>query len=145
MVADKDFNIQVADWFTCEEDLKEIRTKVFIEEQNIPFNEEFDDADLTSVHVLARDQNNNAIGTARLLITDTIGRVAVLKAWRGNGVGRALVLYLMEMARNRGAARIYLDAQNHAIPFYERLGFRVVGREFLDAGIPHFKMAIDFS
>jgi predicted GNAT family N-acyltransferase len=144
MNGERNFSITLADWETRKNDISGIRTKVFIKEQKIPFDEEFDDEDLTAVHVLACTVENIVAGTARLLNNRKIGRVAVLKDWRGKGIGREMVLYLMDLAKSRGATQIELDAQHHAVSFYEKMGYRVTGGEFLDAGIPHFKMIYDF-
>ncbi|TVQ08845.1 MAG: GNAT family N-acetyltransferase [Balneolaceae bacterium] len=140
-------NIQVrlAGWSGDQSEIRRIRTLVFIEEQEIPEDEEFDDADPSAIHVLAHDTNGEAIGTARLLDYKKIGRVAVMRNWRGRGVGKALILFLMQVARENGAPAVELDAQVYAIPFYEKLGYRVTGEEFMDAGIPHRKMIIIFS
>ncbi|MCA1801710.1 MAG: GNAT family N-acetyltransferase [Rhodothermaceae bacterium] len=140
-----EIEVRIADWSDDKPDIRRIRTLVFIEEQKIPEDEEFDDADKTAVHVLAYNDLGEAIGTARLLGSKKIGRVAVVKSWRGKGVGKALIGFLMQMARENGAHTVELDAQVYAIPFYERLGYRVTGGEFMDAGIPHRKMSIEFS
>lgn len=140
-----EIQVRIAGWSDDESDIRRIRTLVFIEEQKIPEDEEFDDADKTAVHVLAHDDRGEAIGTARLLDYKKIGRVAVMKPWRGKGVGKALIGFLMHLARENGAKSVELDAQVYAIPFYEGLGYRVTGGEFMDAGIPHRKMSIDFS
>lgn len=140
-----EIQVRIADWVDDLSDIRRIRTLVFIDEQSIPEDEEFDDADKTALHILAHDDRGEAIGTARLLDNKKIGRVAVVKPWRGKGVGKALIGFLMQMARDNGALTIELDAQVYAIPFYERLGYRVTGSEFMDAGIPHRKMSIAFS
>ena len=140
-------NIQVrlAGWSGDQSEIRRIRTLVFIEEQEIPEDEEFDDADPSAIHVLAHHGNVEAIGTARLLDYKKIGRVAVMRNWRGRGIGKAMILFLMQVARANGAPSVELDAQVYAIPFYEKLGYRVKGEEFMDAGIPHRKMSILFS
>lgn len=140
-----EIQVRIADWSDDLSDIRRIRTLVFIEEQKIPEDEEFDDADKTAVHVLAQDDMGETVGTARLLDYKKIGRVAVVRPWRGRGVGKALIGFLMQMARENGAHAVELDAQVYAIPFYERLGYRVTGSEFLDAGIPHRKMSIEFT
>ncbi|MFU8861018.1 MAG: GNAT family N-acetyltransferase [Cyclonatronaceae bacterium] len=139
-----EIQVRIAGWSDDESDIRRIRTLVFIDEQQIPEDEEFDDADKTAVHVLAFDDTGEAVGTARLLGYKKIGRVAVVRHWRGRGVGKALIRFLMQMARENGAHTVELDAQVYAIPFYERLGYRVTGSEFMDAGIPHRKMSIEF-
>ncbi len=126
----------------------EIRRRVFIEEQGVPEAEEIDhhDGDPATVtgalHVLAR-RNGEPVGTGRLLLEYPadehahIGRVAVLAEARRHGVGSVVMHALEAEARRRGVPGITLGAQLHAIPFYERLGYRARGEVFLDAGIEH--------
>ena len=83
------------------------------------------------------------VGTARMLDDGKIGRMAVLTEWRGRGVGSALVDALLEVAGDRGRSRVHLAAQTHAIEFYAKQGFQVVGEVFLEAGIPHCAMYCD--
>lgn len=123
-----------------------IRRRVFIEEQGIPEAEEWDDRDAVAIQLLAR-QGARPVGTARLLTdgdTGWIGRVAVLAEARGSGVGAALIRAgadrLQQIPR---IARLCLGAQVHAQGFYEKLGFRVSGPEYLDGGIPHCEMTRD--
>ncbi|UVE16086.1 GNAT family N-acetyltransferase [Pseudomonas sp. LS44] len=131
--------VRVADWQKDNADLRRIRETVFIAEQTVPPELEWDAEDLDAVHFLAID-GDYAIGTARLLLDGHIGRVSVLKNWRGLKVGEALVNAVIIEAERRGLVRQMLSAQVHATPFYERLGFSVVSGEFLDAGIPHVDM-----
>ena len=122
-----------------------IRRVVFIEEQGVSVEDEVDGKDPTAIHLLASD-NGQPLGTARLLLSDgigKIGRVAVLKEARGCGLGRDLVLFAGEELRRRGARQATLGAQTHALGFYEALGFTAVGPEFLDAGIQHREMVRD--
>jgi predicted GNAT family N-acyltransferase len=117
-----------------------IRFVVFVEEQKVPAEMELDDWDAQSVHAIAIGADGKALGTGRLLPDGHIGRMAVLAAARGAGVGSALLRALMEEARLRGHRHAVLSAQRHAIPFYRRHGYEVVGTEYLDAGIPHVDM-----
>ncbi len=103
---------------------------------------EWDAEDDEAVHFLAYE-GEYAIGTARLLGDGHIGRVSVLKDWRGLKVGDALMRAAIEEAERRGLKRQLLTAQVYAIPFYERLGFKVDSGEFLDAGLPHVDMVRD--
>jgi predicted GNAT family N-acyltransferase len=116
---------------------------VFVREQGVPEELEWDGLDPACIHVLAWDDSGAAIGTARLHPKGKIGRMAVLKEWRGRGVGRAMLRALLEVASERGLTTVELGAQIQAIGFYEREGFRVSGDIFMDAGIPHRKMALD--
>lgn len=120
-----------------------LRRAVFIEEQNVPEADEMDGRDDEAMHLLAV-QNGRPIGTARLFVqgdTGKIGRVCVLADGRGQGVGAALIREaLAVLAAQPGVRQAKLGSQRHAIAFYERLGFGVVGPEYDDAGIPHQDM-----
>lgn len=116
-----------------------IRRRVFIEEQGVPEALEWDDRDDSASHFLAC-VNRQAIGTARLLKNGHIGRMAVLPEWRNQGIGSALLARAIETAKARGDDEVFLDAQTHAISFYERFGFRAEGDGFMDAGMPHQRM-----
>ncbi len=124
-----------------------IRHEVFVLEQSVPEVDEWDDLDDQAIHLIARDAQGAAIGTARLLVqgdSGKIGRVAVRKAGRGTGVGAALIRAAMQELRALpGVARAKLGAQTHAIGFYEKLGFTAYGPEYLDGGIPHRDMMQD--
>lgn len=120
----------------------EIRRRVYVEEQGIDLEEDIDGKDPEAIHLLALD-GDHPVGTARLLISGDvgkIGRVAVLKAARGRGLGRALVLFAVEELTRRNVSRATLSAQSYAVGFYEALGFAAFGPEFMDAGIPHREM-----
>lgn len=132
-------HVRVADWHKDIADIRRIREAVFIAEQHVPPELEWDADDATAVHFLAYE-GDYAIGTARLLPDGHIGRVSVLKDWRGLKVGDALMQAAISEAEKRGLKKQQLSAQVHATPFYERLGFRIVSEEFLEAGIPHVDM-----
>lgn len=134
------YAVRTADWARESERLGELRAVVFIEEQHVPPEEEYDGRDPDCVHVVAEDEHGTVIGTGRLLPDGHIGRMAVARAWRGLGVGRALLDALLACARARGFATVELSAQTHAIAFYARSGFHAEGPEFMDAGIPHRRM-----
>lgn len=121
--------------------IRAVREEVFIDEQGVTPELEWDGLDDEAIHVLARTADDTPIGTARLLADGHIGRLAVRAPWRGLGIGRALLHELMTIARERGLPRVFLGAQTHAIGFYERQGFSVYGEPFMDAGIPHRHMA----
>jgi predicted GNAT family N-acyltransferase len=120
-----------------------LRRVVFIEEQNVPEAEEVDGRDGDALHLLAW-LDGQAVGCARILLageTGKIGRVCVLREWRGHGIGIALINAALEALRStEGVERAKLGAQTHAIGFYEALGFVAEGREYLDAGIAHRDM-----
>ncbi|MBT2294721.1 GNAT family N-acetyltransferase [Pseudomonas fluorescens] len=132
-------HVRVADWQKDNAEIRRIRETVFIAEQSVPPELEWDADDQGAVHFLAFE-GDFPVGTARLLADGHIGRVSVLKDWRGLKVGDALMHALIAEAEKRGLKQQMLSAQVHATPFYERLGFAVVSEEFLEAGIPHVDM-----
>ena len=131
--------VRPADWFADREILTALRETVFIREQFVPSDMEWDEFDSLSRHVVA-SVDGVPIGTARLLPDGHIGRMAVLREWRGQGAGSALLTSLMEMAGALGMQRVRLNAQVQAVPFYLRHGFQAQGEAFQDAGIPHCRM-----
>lgn len=127
--------------FEEEPGIRAVRETVFMAEQGVPEELEWDGLDHEAVHVVARDPMGGVIGTGRLLASGQIGRMAVLPAWRGRGVGTALLRSLLDEARRQGMQRVFLHAQIRALPFYARHGFTPEGGVFQDAGIPHRAMA----
>ncbi len=122
-----------------------IRRAVFIEEQNVPPEEELDALDQTAAHVLALGPGGRPVATGRIIPygerTGKLQRIAVLRPFRGGGYGRAVVEALEEIGRSMGFTRFVLGAQTHAEGFYQKLGYRTTSPEvFLDAGIPHVHM-----
>jgi predicted GNAT family N-acyltransferase len=134
------YTVRLVDWADAGDGLRAVRRAVFIEEQSIPEDMEWDEFDAICRHAIAEDATGTAIGCGRLLADGRIGRLAVLRDWRGAGVGAALLQRLMDLARSRGHARAILSAQTGAMPFYVRHGFVAEGQEYLDAGIPHRTM-----
>lgn len=134
------FRVRVTDWKTDEAKLRSIRYDVFCVEQSVPESLEWDDIDAQCRHVVAEDDTGRAIGCGRLLPDGHIGRVAVRADWRGKGVGAALLERLIALAGERGDAKVMLNAQTHAMPFYARYGFAPVGDPFDEAGIRHQAM-----
>jgi predicted GNAT family N-acyltransferase len=121
----------------------DIRKAVFVHEQAVPLELELDEYDDGAVHFLLRDTAQTPLATARLVDKHglaKIGRVAVLKEARGQGLGLMLMQFVLDEARRLGFTEAVLDSQTYAIPFYARLGFTAEGEEFDDAGIPHFLM-----
>jgi len=118
-----------------------IRCEVFVQEQNVPAEEERDEYDETALHYLATE-NGAALGTARVLVKNANGsvkitRVAVVKSARGRGVGAALMRHIEHTVP---ASEYLLDAQSQALPFYVGLGYAAFGEAFMEVGIPHFHM-----
>lgn len=139
------FIIRRVTWQDSERSLRTVRTEVFIHEQCVPETLEWDGEDPHAIHALALDLKGSPIGTGRLLLHGGrahIGRMAVLPAWRGQGVGASLLSCLLDEAKRRGASSVFLNAQTSAVPFYERFDFVREGAEFLDAGIPHYRMTL---
>ncbi|QOW47129.1 MULTISPECIES: GNAT family N-acetyltransferase [Acinetobacter] len=134
-----DYVIRSGSWVLLATEAKMVRTDVFIQEQNIAEHDEWDTEDDTSLHFVMYDQQQ-AIATARLLKNNSIGRVAVLKNYRGQGIGQQLMQYIIMVAATEQRAFLKLSAQVHAIGFYEKLGFQVKGERYLDCGIPHVDM-----
>jgi predicted GNAT family N-acyltransferase len=133
------FSVRLADWSADRKILRSLREEVFIREQSVPADMEWDEFDERSHHVVAV-ADGIPIGTGRLLPDGHIGRMAVLRKWRGQGAGSALLAALIDTARERGLSRVMLNAQIQALPFYLRHGFCAEGEEFLDAGIAHRRM-----
>ncbi|MEL0081881.1 MAG: GNAT family N-acetyltransferase [Gammaproteobacteria bacterium] len=140
---DETLRIAVASWEQHRSQLEQVRRSVFIDEQGVPAEIELDGEDIHCQHLLALDcseQPARPVGTVRLLRDGRIGRLAVLKGYRRRGVGRQLLLEILQAARQRGHDTLYLHAQSQAQGFYTALGFQVEGDEFLEAGIPHINM-----
>ena len=138
------FSVCTADWDREREALRGLRRAVFIVEQRVPEEEEWDELDASCLHALAQDEAGSPVGTGRLTPDGKIGRMAVLKEWRGVGVGTAILRFLVEHARRRGLPGCRLNAQRHALPFYAHHGFEPYGEEFMEAGIPHRAMHMRF-
>jgi len=120
-----------------------VREEVFVVEQGVPQELEYDADDAGALHVLAVRDDGVPLGTGRLVgegAVGHLGRLAVTREARGLGVGAALVRAVEEAARERGFSAVELNAQTHALGFYERLGYEAYGPEFPDAGIPHRAM-----
>ena len=144
MASSPTLTVRPADWAQDGERCLAIRRQVFIEEQQIDPEIEIDGQDPDCAHALASLADQD-VGTGRLLPDGRIGRVAVLPAWRGQGIGEALMDCLIALARDQGHQQVRLAAQESAFRFYLRLGFAFVGEPFFEAGIRHQRMqrAID--
>jgi predicted GNAT family N-acyltransferase len=123
-----------------------VRMRVFVVEQQIPPEEELDDADATAIHVVAFS-DGKVVGTGRMLVVDgddegacRIGRMAVDREWRRHGVGGQILLFLEEQARQQGHTHCLLHAQEYVKAFYAGHGYVARGVVFLEAGIPHVEM-----
>ncbi|MFJ7752276.1 GNAT family N-acetyltransferase [Peribacillus muralis] len=120
-----------------------IRRQVFVQEQNVPLEEEIDGYEDVSTHFVLYNDQEHPIGAGRFRVIDNIGkvqRICVLAAGRKSGAGAKIMNAIEEYAIQQGIPKLKLDAQVHAIPFYSKLGYEIVSDEFMDAGIPHRTM-----
>lgn len=139
-MAMRDFHVEAIEYATGLAELRAVRETVFVREQRVPLEDEWDALDPACRHVIARDEAGNPIGTGRLTPARRIGRMAVLADWRGRGVGDAMLTALLAEARQRGWPVVSLNAQVSAEGFYARLGFIPQGERFMEAGIEHQSM-----
>lgn len=138
------FHLTLGDWSRQKSDAQAVRYEVFVLEQNVPIELEWDEMDAQCLHAVVHDEAGRAIATARLLPDGHIGRMAVRKTARGQGIGGIMLEALMHEAKKRGDRTALLNAQTHAEPFYRRFGFVRDGEEFMEAGIAHIRMRHDF-
>ena len=152
--------ISVVDWAQCSRILRQIRTRVFIKEQQVPEALEWDGLDTTALHLLAQIQApktidkeqaghtahpTEAVGTARIIINNDIahiGRMAVLPHWRGKGIGFKILQKAILECQQRAVKKIILNAQSYVLNFYQKAGFKISSDEFIDAGIIHKEMTL---
>ena len=144
MFDDDDFidglRLKSAPWADVEPFCRQIRDEVFVREQGVPVELEHDGKDPDCVHVLASLKDGTPVGTGRLLPDGHIGRMAVRKTWRGQGVGGAMLALLIEEARTLGHLETALNAQVSALDFYRSFGFEEIGERFIEAGLQHQAM-----
>jgi predicted GNAT family N-acyltransferase len=138
-----DVHVVPVSWSSHRDQLRRVREVVFIEEQQVPREIEWDGEDDVSTHFLAITEAGQPVGCARLLPSGQIGRMAVLPTHRGTGLGRRLLEEAVEEAKRQGYSKVYLHAQTHALEFYRKGGFLPVGPEFMEAGIPHQAMELE--
>ena len=138
-----EFYIKEVTWSTHGAELRLIREQVFINEQQVPATLEWDAYDAKAIHLLALDPVQQPIGCTRLLNNGTVGRMAVLKTWRGLGIGKALLNAAIAKCRQHQLKVVKLSAQAHAIPFYAQAGFTVCSESYLDANIEHVDMQLN--
>jgi predicted GNAT family N-acyltransferase len=134
--------IELMGWEEARPLASPIRFEVFVREQRVPAEIELDAQDALSLHAIGF-LAEKAVATGRLLPDGHIGRMAVLQAWRGRGIGGRILARLMEAARRRGDREVALSAQVHAVGFYRAHGFRPVGEVYQEAGIDHQAMVRD--
>ena len=138
------YQVKHGRWDQLQQDAKLIRTQVFICEQGITEADEWDDQDVISQHFVIYDQDQ-PIATARLLENNSVGRVAVLKAYRGQGIGQMIMLEIISYAQKQRLSVLTLSSQVHAISFYEKLGFTVQGNSYDECGISHIEMTMNLN
>jgi predicted GNAT family N-acyltransferase len=134
--------VRIADFGADQADIRAIRFAVFVDEQRVPAEMEIDDSDARCVHLLASD-DDAPVGTGRIDLAEggKVGRVAVVASRRGQGVGTAMMSFVHCVARENSLNNVWCNAQVSAVPFYERLGYRITSAEpFDEAGIPHVRM-----
>ncbi|MEO5795267.1 MAG: GNAT family N-acetyltransferase [Rhodoferax sp.] len=141
--------LTVGSWADLGPAASQVRTAVFVLEQNIPAELEWDVADHTAVHAVIYNPAGEPVATGRLLVhapgVGRIGRMAVLSSLRGSGLGQQVLEALVQAARARGDKEVCLHAQTSAQGFYERLGFSPRGDVYAEVGIPHIEMALNIS
>jgi predicted GNAT family N-acyltransferase len=136
-----DVKITQVTWREAESHLRAVRTPVFVEEQLVAPDCEWDELDASAVHLLAMLQSA-PIGCLRIIDFHKVGRMAVLKEFRRHGLGAALLLEAIKICKTHGSKNVYLSAQTHAIEFYQHCGFKVTSEVYQDLHIPHVDMQI---
>ena len=136
------YAVKIVIWAEAEAMLRAVREPVFVLEQLVSPAFEWDELDAKATHILAVSNQNQAIGCARI-IGNKVGRMAVLKEWRGLGVGKAILAMAIETCKKNGEKTIKLSAQTHAIDFYKKASFSVTSRQYQDLHIPHVDMQLN--
>ena len=139
------WRIVIGDWESCREEAQRLRIEVFVIEQGVPIELEWDESDAVSLHALVFDVNNHAVATGRLLPDGHLGRFAVEKSFRKRGIGRFLLTSLIDEAIKLDHTELVLHAQVSAEKFYAQHGFASQGAEFMEAGIPHKLMRLQLA
>lgn len=134
--------VVTGDWDTLRAHAQALRVEVFVVEQGVPIELEWDEGDAVSTHAVAYDEGGMPVATGRLLPDGHIGRMAVRHSARGQGIGSHVLRALIDEAQRLGYRQLLLHAQTHAIGFYMRHGFMTRGDEFMEAGIPHREMVL---
>jgi predicted GNAT family N-acyltransferase len=138
-----EFYLKAVTWASHEAELRMIREQVFIIEQNVPAYVEWDTQDATAIHLLAFDEHHQPIACARILDSGRVGRMGVFKAWRGHGVGQALLEKAIELLKEKNFKQVTLSAQTHAIGFYQKVGFSITSEAYIDVNIWHVDMQLN--
>jgi len=133
-------SIRLADWPADTAAIRAVRKQVFIIEQQVPEELEWDNLDSRCEHAIAITPDGNIVATGRLLPDGHIGRMAVLKVWRGQNIGSTVLKFLIAHARKKGLTEVVLSSQIQAMTFYRHHGFIAEGTEYMEAGILHQDM-----
>ncbi|MFA6971497.1 MAG: GNAT family N-acetyltransferase [Gallionella sp.] len=136
------FSVSLVCWHDGEPLLKSVREAVFIREQGIPPELEWDGLDEDCRHALVLSAQGEAIGCGRMQANGHIGRIAVLPKWRKQKVGTTIIEALLDYARAHDYPQVDVDAQTYAVPFYRGFEFNEEGAVFMDAGLPHIRMRL---
>ena len=144
--------LEVANWQTLGKNAMELRTEVFVEEQDVPLELEQDEWDAKSEHAIVFNRLDQPIATGRLLPAEAgvspkvarIGRMAVKRVLRGSGLGEIVLQALLDKASSRGDLEVVLHAQTSSQDFYAKFGFVVDGDIFEEAGIAHVTMRLKY-
>jgi predicted GNAT family N-acyltransferase len=136
--------LSIANWTEAQSLVKSLRYQVFVIEQKVPEEMEWDEFDEVALHAVVT-ADNQTIGTGRLIINGhiaKIGRMAVQSSRRNQGIGKSILNALIQTAKEKGAQECILHAQTHAIAFYAKADFEPHGPIFDEAGIPHVEMRL---
>ncbi len=128
------------EWSSHQQQLNGVRDAVFVKEQGVPQELEWDGLDAEATHFLAINEAGQALGCARLLDSGQIGRMAVVESQRRSGIGRRLLDAAIDRARQDGHDQVFVHAQTEVARFYREAGFLAEGKEFMEADIPHIAM-----
>ncbi len=139
-----EINVLAASWNEDRDELIQLRTRVFVEEQKVPSSLEMDGRDAESAHVKALI-DDVIIGTGRLLPNGFIGRMCVLREYRNRGIGTMMLKNLVQQAAERGHQNVSLNSQSYVIPFYQNFGFTTDSEEFIEACILHRRMILNIA
>lgn len=140
-----DYSIEFTEWRLDADLLTALRHEVFVNEQQVPIDMEIDEMDPQSQHIKTSLSNGKLIGTARLLPNHYIGRMCISHDFRHQGIGGAMLEFIIDYAQKVKIDALYLNAQITAQPFYQRYGFDADSDIFMEAGIPHVHMTLKFT
>ncbi len=132
--------INICQFEVSKDAIQKVREIVFEQEQGVSRELERDGLDNNCIHVLAINKDKKPVGTGRLQLNGKIGRMAVIKEYRGSGIGGKMLMALIKAGSKNNMHQLVLNAQKTAIDFYKKYGFEILGEEFLEADMLHMKM-----